>query len=64
MIEEYQLVHSDNAESLTEQVNAAIRLGWEPHGSPVITEYTDTIVGIGYENHQVVFAQAMVRDHR
>jgi hypothetical protein len=35
-IEEYKIIERPNLGSLAEEVNAALKGGWQPHGAPLV----------------------------
>jgi hypothetical protein len=35
-IEEYKIIESEDFGSLAEEVNAALKEGWQPHGAPLV----------------------------
>jgi hypothetical protein len=53
-IEEYKIIESQDLGSLAEKVNAALKEGWQPHGTPFIYVGAATVVS----------CQAMVNFHQ
>ena len=57
---EYELIEASWASKLSSLVNEKLAEGWELHGSPVVTAWTDTTGD--WPQCKVVYAQAVVRD--
>ena len=44
-IQQYKIIQAQDLGSLTEEVNAALKEGWQPHGAPAVYKRGTAVTG-------------------